>query len=142
MAITQCRLIHMNLCGPYFMQTPDGKRYFYVLLDDKSNFGCTHLPHLKNDVFLCYCATEAFLLRSFKKSIIIARVDGALELTKGKMGNHFTKQGIVVQHTVPYAHQQAGKIERYIRTIEEGGQVLLADSGLQMLFWGWAVFMS
>ena len=58
------------------------------------------------------------------------------------MGEHFTKQGIVVQHAVPYAHQQAGKIEQYICTIEEGGQVLLADSGLSMSFWGWAVLTS
>jgi hypothetical protein len=55
------------------------------------------------------------------------------------LGDHFTKQGIVVQQTAPYAHQQAGKIERYVRTIEEGGQTLLADSGLPMSFWGWAV---
>jgi hypothetical protein len=42
----------------------------------------------------------------------------------------------------PYAYQQAGKIEQYICMIEEGGQVLLADSGLSMLFWKWAVFTS
>ena len=58
------------------------------------------------------------------------------------MGKHFTKQGIVIQCTAPYAHQQAGKIERYVCTIEEGGQVLLADSGLPMSFWGWAVLTS
>ena len=51
------------------------------------------------------------------------------------MGNHFTSKGIVVQRTVPYAHQQNGKSERYIRTIEEGGQALLADAGLPMSFW-------
>jgi GAG-pre-integrase domain len=32
-------LIHMDICSPYLVQTPDGKRYFYVLLDDNSNFG-------------------------------------------------------------------------------------------------------
>ena len=58
------------------------------------------------------------------------------------MGNHFSKQGIVIQQTTPYAHQQAGKIERYVCTIEEGGQTLLADSGLPMSFWGWAVLTS
>ena len=135
-------LIHMDICGPYPVQTPDRKRYFYVLLDDNSNFGFTHLIHLKSDAFQCYCATEAFLRRSFGKLIVNVRVDGALELTKEKMGEHFTKQGIVTQRTVPYAHQQAGKIEQYICTIEEGGQVLLADSGLPMLFWGWAVLTS
>ena len=41
-----------------------------------------------------------------------------------------------------YAHQQNGKIERYVRTIEEGGQTLIVDSGLSMSFWGWAVLTS
>jgi hypothetical protein len=51
------------------------------------------------------------------------------------MGDHLTSKGIVVQRTVPYAHQQNGKSKHYIRTIEEGGQALLADSGLPMSFW-------
>jgi hypothetical protein len=51
------------------------------------------------------------------------------------MGDHLTSEGIVLQRTVAYAHQQNGKSERYIRTIEEGGQALLADSGLPMAFW-------
>jgi hypothetical protein len=58
------------------------------------------------------------------------------------MAKHFAKNGIVVQKTAAYAHQQAGKIERYVRTIEEGGQTLIADSGLPMTFWGWAVMTS
>lgn len=60
---------------------------------------------------------------------------GELELTAGKMGAHFTLKGIALQRTVPYAHQQNGKSERCIRTLEEGGQALLADSGLPMSFW-------
>lgn len=58
------------------------------------------------------------------------------------MAAHFAKQGIVVQQTAPYTHQQAGKVEHYVRMIEEGGQTLLADSGLLMSFWGWAVLTS
>jgi hypothetical protein len=46
---------------------------------------------------------------------------GELELTAGKMGAHLTSKGIVVQRTVAYAHEQNGKSERYIRTLEEGG---------------------
>ena len=43
------------------------------------------------------------------------------------MGDHLASKGIAVQRTVPYAHQQNGKSERYIRTIKEGGQALLTD---------------
>ena len=91
---------------------------------------------------MSYCKTEATLLRAHDAKVIKVRLDGALEFTKGLLGDHFTKQGIVVQQTAPYAHQQNGKIERYVRTIEEGGQTLLADSGLPMSFWGWAVLTS
>jgi hypothetical protein len=55
------------------------------------------------------------------------RIDGALELCKGLLAVHFTKQGIVLQQTVPYAHQQNGKIEHYVWTIEEGGQTLVCQ---------------
>ena len=135
-------LLHMDICGPYPVQTPDGKRHFIVMLDDTSNFGFTTLLRLRSDAYLSFCRTESFLLRSHNAKIVTVRVDGALELTKGPMGDHFIKQGITVQRTAPYAHQQNGKIERYVRTIEEGGQTLLADSGLPMNFWGWAVLTS
>ena len=85
---------------------------------------------------------EATLLRAHDAKVIKVQLDGALEFTKGLLGDHFTKQGIVVQQTTPYAHQQNGKIKRYVRTIKEGGQMLLADSGLPMSFWGWAVLTS
>ena len=51
------------------------------------------------------------------------------------MGDYLASKGIVVQQTVPYAHEQNGKSERYIWTLEEGGQALLAGSGLPMSFW-------
>jgi hypothetical protein len=85
---------------------------------------------------------SAYIERSTGCKIKAVRVDGALELTAGKMGTHLTSRGIAIQKTAPYAHPQAGKIERYVRTIEEGGQTLLADSGLSMSFWCDAVLTS
>ena len=41
-----------------------------------------------------------------------------------------------MQVTAPYAHAQARKAERYIRTIEDGIQALLADAKLPPSFWG------
>ena len=97
---------------------------------------------LLSEAYSLYCQTKARLLRSHGVKVIMVRMDGALELTKGSLGDHFMKTGIIVQQTAPYAHQQNSKIERYVRTIEEGGQTFLADSGLPMSFWGWAVLTS
>ena len=112
-----------------------GEKYFFNVLDDKSNWGFTFGLRLKSDAFAHYLKTEAFLARSNNALVLTVRCGGELELTAGQMGDHFASKGIVLQRTVAYAHQQNGKSERYIRTIEEGGQALLADSGLPMSFW-------
>src|ERR1700678_2275388 len=41
-----------------------------------------------------------------------------------------------MQVTAPYAHAQAGKAERFVCTIEDGIQTLLADAKLPSSFWG------
>ena len=128
-------LLHMDLCGPFPVQAPRGEKYFFTILDDRSNWGFTFGLHLKSDAFLHYRAMEAFLEHSNHIVVKAIRCGGELELTAGQMGDHLVSKGIMVQHTVPYAHQQNGKSERYIHTIEEGGQALLADAGLPMSFW-------
>ena len=128
-------LLHMDICGPYPVQAPRGEKYFFSILDDRSNWGFTFGLKLKNDAFSCYLKTEAFLGRFASAIVLTIRCGGELELTAGPMGAHLASKGIVVQRTVPYAHQQNGKSERYIRTLEEGGQALLADAALPMSFW-------
>jgi uncharacterized protein (DUF2164 family) len=79
---------------------------------------------LKSDAFSQYLAAEAFLEQSNNITVLAVHCGGELEFTAGRMGDHFTSKGIIVQRTVPCAHQQNGKSERYVRTIEEGGQAL------------------
>jgi hypothetical protein len=113
-------LLHMDLCGPYPVQGPRGERHFYNILDDKSNFGFTFGLRNKNDAFSHYKSTESFIERATGVTILAIRCGGELELTSGDMGKYLASKGIAVQKTVPYAHQQNGKSERYIRTMEEG----------------------
>jgi hypothetical protein len=42
----------------------------------------------------------------------------------------------MLQVTAPYAYPQHKKHERYICTLENGMQTLLANSGLPLSFWG------
>ena len=125
----------MDICGPYPVKAPGGNLYFYNILDDCSNFGFTTCLQQKSDAVSFYVTTESFIERSNGVLVTTIRVDGALELTAGQMGAHLASKGIVVQKTAPHAHSQNGKSECYICTLEEGGQTLLADSGLPMSFW-------
>jgi len=134
-----CELIHIDTCGPYPVQTPHKELYFFIMLDDASNYGCTSLLVKKSDAFLAWKrATASWELISGNK-VKTVRTDGAKEFVEGNMGNHLRDVGIAVQITAPYAHSQNGKAERYIRTIADTAQTLLADAKLPMSFWGDAV---
>ena len=132
-------LLHMDICGPFPVATPSGRLYFFSILDDTSNIGFTALLRSRVDAFPFYKNTEAYLERVTSRQVKAARMDGTRELSTGDMGKYLRSRGIEVQVTAPYAHSQNGKAERYIRTLEDGAQVLLADSTLPSSFWGDAV---
>ena len=132
-------LLHIDTCGPFPTLTPHKHSFFLEILEDHSHFGYLGLLHKKNDAFPFYCDTEAKIELVTESRIRTVRMDGAPELCEGQLGDHIRGRGIALQVTAPYAHQQNGKVERYIRTLEDDMQTLLADSGLPPSFWGWAV---
>jgi hypothetical protein len=135
-AASVCDLIHMDTCGPFPTLTPKKEAYFTIFLDDASNFGGTSLLATKDGAFPAYKRVEASWELTSGNKIKAVRFDGAKEFTQGQMSAHLLDRGIAMQVTAPYAHAQAGKAERYVRTIEEGIQTLLADTKLPPSFWG------
>jgi hypothetical protein len=128
-----CDLIHINTCGPFPTITPRKEAYFTAFLDDASNFSSIVT---KDEAYQAWRKTEASWTLKSGNPIRIVHLDGAKEFTQGFMLKHMASKGIDVQITAPYAHSQNGKIEQYIRTIEDGIQMLLADSKLPLSFWG------
>ena len=129
-------LLHMDTCGPFPTLTPQKHSSFLASLDDHSQFGFTDLHQRKDQSFDSYRRNEATIELVTGNRIRAIRCDGAPELCQGRLGSHLRDRGIAVQTTAPYAHQQNGRIERYIRTLVDGMQTLLADSGLPFSFWG------
>ncbi|KAJ2921133.1 hypothetical protein H1R20_g15960, partial [Candolleomyces eurysporus] len=134
-------LVHIDICGPFPVRTM-GCRYFIILLDDATNFGWTCLLKTCDKAFGFFKFVEARLLTLLEKKIVRVRLDGAAELCKGVLEDHFKAKGISYQVTARYAHQQNGKAERYIWTIQDTATVVMVDSGLNQTFWGWAVKFS
>ena len=131
-----CELIHIDTCGPFPTLTPRKEAYFTAFLDDASNFGSIALLTSKDKAYPAWRQIEASWTLKAGNPVQTVRLDGAKEFTQGPMSKHMISKGIDVQITAPYAHEQNGKIERYIRTIEDGIQTLLADSKLPLSFWG------
>ena len=129
-------LIHIDICCPFPTLTPRKEAYFIIFLDNASNYGVTALLSHKNNALQAWKRVEASWELTSGNHIKAVRLDGAKEFTQGPMSDHFLSRGIAMQVTAPYAHAQAGKAERYVRTIEDGIQTLLADAKLPLSFWG------
>src|ERR1700678_1685216 len=129
-------LVHVDTCGPFPTLTPKKEAYFIIFLDDASNYGVTTLLSNKNGAFQAWKTVEASWELNSGNLIKAVRLDGAKEFTQGSLSSHFLSRGIAMQVTTPYAHAQAGKAERYVRTIEDGVQTLLGDAKLPLSFWG------
>ncbi|KAF5381322.1 hypothetical protein D9615_008433 [Tricholomella constricta] len=134
-----CELLHIDTCSPFPVATPQKQRYFFSILDDYSNWGLTDLMAHKNEAFMIYKTTEAAWELQSGNRVRAIRCDGAKEFILGKFASHLRSRGIQHQITAEYAHQQNGKIERYIRTIEDGAQAMLADARLPPSFLGDAI---
>src|ERR1700678_4055587 len=135
-AASICDLVHIDTCGPFPTLTPRKEAYFTIFLDDKSNYGVTALLTNKNGVSQAWKRVEASWELLSGNQIKAVRLDGAKEFTQGHLSAHLLSRGIAMQVTAPYAHAQARKAERYVRTIEDGIQALLADTKLPPSFWG------
>ncbi|KAF5376297.1 hypothetical protein D9615_008558 [Tricholomella constricta] len=118
----------MDTCGPFPVQTPQGHTLFHSILDDFSNFGSTRLLTHKDATTSHYKDTEAAWELKSGNRVRIVRSDGAGEFVGGALKTHFLSRGIEHQVTAAYAHSQNGKAERYIRTLQDSAQTLLADS--------------
>ena len=129
-------LIHIDTCGPFPTLTPKKQAYFTIFLDNASNYSVMTLLSNKSDAFPAWKKVEASWELLSGNHIKAFHLDGAKEFTQGPFSNHLTSRGIAMQVTAPYAHAQAGKAERYVRTIEDGIQALLADAKLPPSFWG------
>ena len=106
-------LLHMDLCGPYPVQGPRGKKHFHVILDDCSNFGFLLCLQNKSNACGHYLATEAFIEHMADCWIKSVCVDGALELMAGKLGTHLATRGIASAKLHPSGTSGARRARHY-----------------------------
>ena len=95
-----------------------------------------HSLQPKNDAFPAWKRVEAAWELISGNRVKAVRLDGAKEFVQGPLLNHFQARGISMQVTALHVHAQAGKVEHYVRTIEDGIQALQADAKLPPSFWG------
>ena len=132
-------LLHTDMCGPFPVQSPRGESHFMIVLDDNSNFLATVcLPSKDRALEEFRTIVNRWELETGKK-VRIMRSDNAGDFLSARFIAYLNEKGIVHQLSCPYSHQQNGKAERCIRTIEDRALTLMYGANLSSTYWADAV---
>src|SRR6267154_3555460 len=127
------------MCGPMPVATPHGKRYFIVFLDDHTNILDVQLLATKDQALEAWRIVRARWENSSGFRVKIFRSDNGGEFIGAAFSAELVHAGIQRQLSAPYAHQQNGKAERVIRTLERRMYAMLDFACLSRSLWGEAV---
>jgi hypothetical protein len=124
--------VYIDIWGPATVNSAGGVRYFMLLMDGATSYWSIYFLSTKSaDVTLhAFWDFHAQAERQTGKKLKRVHLDMGKEWHNSVWDEYVTEHSIVLDFTMPYAHQQNGKAECSRRTLLDTTQTLLADSGL------------
>lgn len=136
--MTLLELIHCDVCGPFPVELPHGKRYFVIFLDNCSSALNLQLLASKDQAFEAWGLLQAKWERKLGLKVQRFRCDRGGELAGGshRFAVQLEAQGIERDVTPPYEHWKNGRIERVMRTLQGRIISMLVAAQLPLTYWG------
>ncbi|XP_074302539.1 uncharacterized protein LOC141634162 [Silene latifolia] len=129
-------LLHIDLWGPYKVQTLSGASYFLTVVDDHTRVTWTFLMKFKTQVASILSTFFAQVENQFNKTVKMVRSDNGTEIFQEECAHLFNTKGILHQRSVPGVPQQNGRVERKHRHLVETARAMLLYLCLPKKFWG------
>jgi hypothetical protein len=135
-ATTVLALVHSDIASPFPALTPHGKKYMIIFLNDCENHLRTDLLATKDQALASFKTTHCIWEAKFGTKLLALQIDGAGKFLSDEFMEYLNDNGILRRVSTPYAHQQNGKVEQAIQTME--GQILamMAAMGTAPSLWG------
>ena len=132
-------LVHSDVCGPFPVPTPHGKLYFIIFLDDHMHLINVQLPSSKDQALEAWNIVRAKWENVAERWIKVFRSDNGGEFLSFAFKKALQDAGIEHQLSSPYSHQQNGKAERALCTLQGHALAMLEAARLPPYLWGKAV---
>nr|KYP70579.1 Retrovirus-related Pol polyprotein from transposon TNT 1-94 [Cajanus cajan] len=129
-------LLHLDLWGPYSIQTVNHQRYFLTIVDDYSRYTWVILLKNKSQTEQSLRHFSKLVDRQFHSKIKTIRTDNGPEFF---LHSFYQEEGIIHQTSCVETPQQNGRVERRHQTILNVARALLFQGNLPKSFWGFAV---
>ncbi|CAI7812599.1 unnamed protein product [Closterium sp. NIES-53] len=150
-SIRSCLMISLPLSRPFpplpllhaplvfKPSSPNGHRYFLLLVDDHSRFATVYPLCAKFDApSLIICWAEQARL-CFGRPVARLHSDGGGEFFNQSLSSYCSSHGIRQTSTLPHSPEQNGVAERRIRTLMEITRCLLTHSSAPHSLWSYAL---
>jgi transposase InsO family protein len=129
--------VHVDLQGPFDVESNDGYNYSLLLTDDYTG---RHFAYLLSSKDRAGQALQIFIQQVGRPAQV--RADNGGEFISEQDGGFMTvcreKNAIRVSFSLPHSYQQNGVAKRAHRTIIETTRTLLISARLPVTFWSWA----
>ncbi|XP_019248461.1 PREDICTED: uncharacterized protein LOC109227719 [Nicotiana attenuata] len=130
------QLVHMDVWGPYRVNTHNGYRYFLTLVDDSTRMTWTFLLRLKSDVYVVLTDFLHLVENQFSTTIKTFRPDNDYEFFNTLCSNLFKTKGIIHQSSCVQTPQQNGVVERKHRHLLDVARALRFQANIPLRCWG------
>ncbi|KAJ0753121.1 putative RNA-directed DNA polymerase [Helianthus annuus] len=128
-------LVHLDVWGPYKVQSRDGSRYFLTVVDDYTRAVWVYLMKNKDEVLYNIKGFFNMLKIQFSKHIKMFRSDNGTEFINKQMKEFCYNNGIIHQTSCVHTPQQNGIVERKHRHLLNVARALLFQAGFPLKFW-------
>ncbi|KAL4388539.1 hypothetical protein GQ457_09G023790 [Hibiscus cannabinus] len=125
-------LVHMDIWGPFPVESLYGHFYFLTVVDDKSRYLWIFPMKVKSEVRGLIVQFFAFVKTQFSKNIKCLRTDNGKEFD---MVEFFKENGVVHQTSCIHTPQQNSVVERKHQHILSVARALRIQAGLPFKFW-------
>lgn len=119
------QMIHIDIWGPFSVETLDGFKYFFTIVDDHSRATWIYLLRTKSDVLHVFPAFINKIETQYNEKIKSVRRDNAPELKFDKL---FREKGIVSYLSCPETPEQNSVVERKHQRLLNVARALMFQS--------------
>jgi transposase InsO family protein len=116
--------------------TPDGRRYFLLLVDDATRYMWVALLTTKGAATDIVKHLQALAEKKSGRKLLALRTDNGREFTVSEFAAYCAEEGIERHYSAPYSPQQNDIMERRNQTVVTMVPALLKQRRLPAWFWG------
>nr|GEX74174.1 ribonuclease H-like domain-containing protein [Tanacetum cinerariifolium] len=119
------QLLHMDLCGPMWVESINGKKYVLVIVDDYSIFTWTHFLRSKDETPQVLIDFLKFVQRGLHEKVRTVQTDKGIKFLNKTLHEYFAPKGIQHQTSIARTPKQNDVVERRNRTLVEAARTML-----------------